>query len=50
MNFTPKNAEIFNCKTCYYTCSKQCDWNRHIMTSKHQNRTKMDKLEVNIEK
>jgi hypothetical protein len=39
MIFTPKNAEIFNCETCHYTCSKKSDWSRHIITAKHKNRT-----------
>ena len=33
--FTPKNAEKFYCKCCDFKCSKQCDWNRHILTRKH---------------
>jgi len=33
--FMPKNAEKFYCKCCYFKCSKQCDWNRHILTRKH---------------
>jgi len=35
--FTPKNADIFNCEKCTFKCSKQSDWNRHLMTRKHQN-------------
>jgi len=40
---TPKNADIFNCETCHFKCSKQSDWNRHITRPKHlriQNGTK----------
>ena len=32
---TPKNAKKYNCEKCDFKCSKQCDWNRHIMTAKH---------------
>ena len=39
MNFTPKNAKIFSCKTCDFECFKQSDFNRHILTAKHKNRT-----------
>ena len=39
MNFTPKNAKIFSCKTCNFECFKQSDFNRHILTAKHKNRT-----------
>jgi hypothetical protein len=45
MNFTPKNANIFNCEKCNFVCSKKCDWDRHITTLKHKNRTKMDNIE-----
>jgi len=48
MDFTPKNAEKFECKTCYYNCSKQSDWNRHIMTLKHKNRTFLNAGDANI--
>jgi len=34
---TPKNAKKFNCENCVFKCSKQSDWNRHILTRKHQN-------------
>ena len=39
---TEKNAKKspeYNCKECNFTCSKNCDWSRHIATAKHQNRT-----------
>ena len=32
---TPKNAQKFSCESCYFTCSKKSDWNRHILTLKH---------------
>jgi len=30
-----KNAGNFYCKKCDFRCCKQSDWNRHIMTRKH---------------
>jgi hypothetical protein len=33
---TPKNAKIFYCEKCNYKCSKNSDWNRHIVTAKHK--------------
>jgi len=47
----PKTAKItkiakqFKCEICDYTCSKQSEWKKHTMTSKHINRTKMNHLE-----
>ena len=38
-NFTPKNAVNFECKNCDFVCSKTSDWQRHILTLKHQNET-----------
>ena len=39
MKSTSKNAEKINCKVCDFKCSKQSDWNRHILTRKHLDRT-----------
>lgn len=36
----PENAKLFNCDKCYFHCSKKSEWNRHIMTLKHQNADK----------
>lgn len=33
---TPKNAKIFYCEKCNFKCSKNSDWNRHIVTAKHK--------------
>ena len=30
-----KNAENFYCELCDFKCSKQSDWNRHILRRKH---------------
>lgn len=45
MNFTPKNAENLICEICDFKCCKRSDWNRHILTSKHKNRTQSNILE-----
>ena len=34
---TSKNIEIFKCFNCHFKCSKKGDYNRHILTAKHQN-------------
>jgi len=31
-----KRAEDYNCSHCYFKCSKLYNWNRHILTAKHQ--------------
>jgi len=36
-NFTPKTPIKFNCENCLFKCSKQSDWDRHILTRKHKN-------------
>ena len=33
---TPKNAEKFYCEKCNFKCSKNSDWNRHLLTAKHK--------------
>ena len=35
-NFTPKNSQKFICQYCDFKCFKTGDWNRHILTAKHQ--------------
>ena len=32
----PKNAEKFECIECNFTCSKQSNYTKHLMTRKHQ--------------
>jgi hypothetical protein len=39
MNSYAENADKFNCEHCDFKCCKQSDWDRHILTRKHQNRT-----------
>lgn len=36
-NLMPKNAGKFYCEKCDFICSKQSNWNQHIITQKHQN-------------
>jgi hypothetical protein len=38
---TSKHIPDFYCETCDFKCSKKGDWNRHILTLKHQNDVKM---------
>ena len=38
---TPKTPDLFECKLCDFICSKQSDYDRHILTPKHQKATKM---------
>jgi len=33
---SPKNAKNFLCETCNYKCSKQSDFNKHLLTNKHK--------------
>jgi len=39
MKKTPKNAKIFSCEVCDFKCSKQSDYDRHLLTAKHKFRT-----------
>jgi len=32
----PKNAEFFSCKKCNFKCSKQSNYDNHLMTAKHK--------------
>ena len=43
---TAKNAKNFSCKKCYFNCSKQCDWDRHILTRKHKLEINGNKMEI----
>ena len=33
---TPKNAKKYTCEKCDFNCSKQSDYNRHLLTAKHK--------------
>jgi hypothetical protein len=39
MNKVAKSRQKFFCQQCDYTCSKQSDYNKHILTRKHQSAT-----------
>ena len=43
MNSYAENADKFNCEQCDVKCCKQSDWDRHVLTRKHQNRTTTNK-------
>ena len=32
----PKNAINYECKKCDFSCSKESNWNKHLLTRKHQ--------------
>ena len=38
-NKMPKNAEEYYCKQCNFVCSKESNFNLHLMTTKHKIRT-----------
>jgi hypothetical protein len=44
----PKNADKKICILCDFKCSKQSDWNRHILTRKHLNRINLNNLEQTL--
>jgi hypothetical protein len=44
-NLEPKTAILRQCISCHFKCSKNVDWDRHISTAKHQNRTNLNNLE-----
>ena len=35
----PKNADFFSCEICDFKCSKESDYNRHLLTLKHKKYT-----------
>jgi hypothetical protein len=50
-----KNAVKFYCDSCLFECRKNSEWNRHLVTTKHKNATKMlhdatcsDDLQANL--
>ena len=36
LNIPQKNANIYSCNTCKFTCSKQSNYDAHILTRKHK--------------
>ena len=45
MEKMPKNAEIFYCNICDFKCCKQSNYDKHLITLKHKNRTQLNDLE-----
>jgi len=47
-----KNSQILakknQCTLCDYSCNKKSDYEKHLLTAKHKNRTKLSNLEQNI--
>jgi hypothetical protein len=41
-----KNLAKYYCKFCHFKCSQKCDWNRHLLTSKHIIRSQGNTLEI----
>ena len=51
MNLSPKISKKYICNICDYQCSKKSEWEKHTLTRKHINRTKLNDLEqINIQK
>ena len=48
MEITPNSATKFYCNICDFKCCKNVDWERHILTRKHTNRTMSNNLEHEI--
>ena len=46
---TPKSPQSFVCENCDFNCSKKRDYNRHLLTAKHQNETNETILSQNQE-
>lgn len=47
----PENAQIFYCKICDFSCSKQSNYQKHLLTAKHKRRTNTNKkMPENAEK
>jgi len=43
----PKNAEIYNCISCNFKCSKKSNYDTHISTRKHMNATNETNVKQN---
>ena len=37
----PKNAKKFRCENCDFVCYKKSNYDKHLLTSKHQNTDKL---------
>ena len=45
---SPKVARFFECKKCNYLSSKESDFNKHLLTSKHKMLTNTNKMATNV--
>ena len=45
MESISKNADFFQCETCDFKCCKKSNYEKHLQTQKHKNRTKWHFLE-----
>ena len=43
-----KTRQHYICEKCNYVCCKESDYNKHILTRKHQNRTNRTKIEQKV--
>jgi hypothetical protein len=48
MKKSQKVAKNFDCNYCNYKCCKKSDFNKHILTSKHQYNTKLNNFEQKV--
>jgi hypothetical protein len=48
MKNSQKLAQNYVCKYCDYTCSRKNDYDKHILTTKHKNRTILNTLEQKV--
>jgi len=48
MESLQKISYNFNCDCCHYKCSRKSEWNKHILTLKHKNRTKPEIFEQKV--
>jgi len=44
----PKNANLFICESCNFKCSKMSNFNKHVLTPKHQKQSNGSILEENL--
>ncbi len=50
-NLSPKISKKFECIICDYTCCKQSEYNKHVLTLKHKMLTNVDiKISKNLQK
>ena len=50
MEKMPKNAEKIECCNCSFICYKQSNYDKHLLTAKHKNRTILNNLEQKMPK